>query len=89
MKFHINNLLTKRKQRRRKLQICSLLLNKSLKNNFIFCAVSLSHYDYVIFAPKDYYFTALFLWLVYKCIYVWLWDRVQLQSLEHQILRLL
>ena len=89
MKFHINNLFTKRKQGRRKLQICLHLLNKSLKNNFSFCAVSLSHYDYVIFAPKDYDFTTLSLWLVYKCTYVWLWVRVHLQSLEHQILRLL
>ena len=44
MKFFIRDIFSKCDQIRRKLQIWSHLLEKSLKENFIFCAVS-STYD--------------------------------------------
>ena len=40
MKFCVEYFFSKCKQARRKLQICSLLLNKSLTEDFVYCAVN-------------------------------------------------
>ena len=45
-KFSINNFFSKCDQIRRKLRIWSHLLKKSLPENFIFCAVTVSDYGF-------------------------------------------
>ena len=51
MKFSIKDFFSKCNQIRRKLRIWSYLLTKSLSENFIFCAVSVSSYKLILFPP--------------------------------------